>query len=199
MHSLDVPARNQYPLGFGNSSVEQGQDFGHRRTMLPNGCVPESNINNKLALVVHIQLRGIDDQAHYYRAILRSEPTPLNVNRDSGDGCVFHLPAAQQFLGNIQQSVFIDVVGFGEDPKGRGVLQVPSVVRLHTLNKRLSCWTQRTDSRKLFGEILDHPANRELQVPFLLSSEALTVGNRQRVGEMIEGTPQVMEAISRDQ
>lgn len=176
---------------------ERGEQPAHTRGLayLGGGSVANGYEDGRLVMVFHVKCRGRDGKSKNFAAVYNAfgklgkcEIVPWRQGITEGE--VF-LPAGAQ----VEQSVFVGVVEVSDKGKRRGVR---SIVRLYPLDGCPHCAAQVLDPPSGFGKLFTGLGDRELPLGALGSlNPKLTDGNG--IDEVVQGRPEVVDEISKDQ
>jgi len=119
----------------------------------------------------------------------------LDFFRETHEGIRMH--------GNRKPAVLVDIRQLGQLPESPSVRVIPSVVRLQALNAcscasreapNLVCGSSNTRPLASIGKAV--VKDRELRSPLVGGRVLAKTGNVQGKGEMVQGAPHVMDALS---
>lgn len=189
-------------LNLCDESREDVPEFSERTPTWPSG-MPYGYHKANLVLVFHIRTRRPNGEPCELCATFYSIEREPDGRRDEDIQIVWRRDVKVHLLGigdhYVEQPVLVRIVEFGEQSQQGRELWVRSIVRLRSLEACLERVADIPESPFLFDKRFFGIGNRELENIVLRRGVASAFSDGHGVNQIVQSSPEVMDAISRDE
>jgi len=191
-------------VNFIDQGVEESIDQRLVMALRPGSVAYRYAELNTEVLVAHIRCRTVeldrrDFCAVFYVPLMGDKRYVLSTRSKPGDTAEFSLDRLAD--GQLEQSVFVPIVEVADDGKKWRAFRVWSIVRLCLLDLCPHTLAERSNASLLpaVGKVVRGVTDRKLENVPVRRRVAVAFNDSDSVEELIQGAPEVVNAISRDQ